>query len=162
MNQPLPISASVDVDASPAAVWAVVSDVARMSEWSPECRRILVVGSPESGAGTRLLGLNRRGWAMWPTLSRVTRFEPEQVVAWKTRESGATWTYELETTGSGTRVTGRRDLPAYTPGTALLAPLLGGAAVHDRELDEGIRTTLERIKATVEREAGLTTESATG
>jgi hypothetical protein len=71
-------------------------------------------------------------------------------VAWRTRESGATWTYELEDTPVGTRLTGRRDLPSFTIGTTLLGPIIGGAAGHDTELAEGIRTTLGRIKATVE------------
>lgn len=31
--------------------------------------------------------------------------------------------------------------------------MIGGAVGHDQELTEGIRTTLERIKATVEAEA---------
>lgn len=151
MNQPLPISASVDVAARPESVWEVVSDVRRMSEWSPECRRIVVLGSPKEGVGTTFLGVNRRGWAMWPTTSKVVRFEPARAVAWRTRESGATWTYELTPTGSGTTLTGRRDLPAYTLGTTVMAPLIGGAQGHDEELADGIRTTLERIRTTVER-----------
>jgi uncharacterized protein YndB with AHSA1/START domain len=151
MNQPLPLSASVEVAATPDSVWDVVSDVSRMSEWSPECRKIVVLGSPKQGVGTKLLGLNRRGWAMWPTTSKVVRFEPGKAVAWKTRESGATWTYELAPTASGTVLTGRRELPAFTVGTKLMAPLIGGADGHDQELAAGIRTTLERIKAAVER-----------
>ena len=151
MNQPLPISASVDVAARPESVWEVVSDVRRMSEWSPECRRIVVLGSPKEGVGTTFLGVNRRGWAMWPTTSKVVRYEPARAVAWRTRESGATWTYELTPTGSGTTLTGRRDLPAYTLGTTVMAPLIGGAQGHDEELADGIRTTLERIRTTVER-----------
>lgn len=150
MNQPLPISASVDVNATPEQVWAVVSDVARMSEWSPECRRIVVLGSPRSGVGTTFLGINRRGWALWPTTSTVERFEPNNAIAWKTQQSGATWSYELEPTASGTRLTGRRELARFTLGTRLAAPMIGGAASHDQELAEGIRTTLERIKAAVE------------
>jgi uncharacterized protein YndB with AHSA1/START domain len=151
MNQPLPISASVEVEAAPDTVWEVVSDVTRMSEWSPECRRIVVLGSPKRGVGTRLLGLNRRGWAVWPTTSTVTRFEPGRAVAWKTRESGATWTYELAPSAAGTTLTGRRDLPSYTLGTRVMAPLIGGAQGHDGELADGIRTTLERIRSAVER-----------
>lgn len=150
MNQPLPISASVEVHATPEDVWEVLSDVSRMSEWSPECRKILVLGRPKRGAGTRLLGLNRRGWAVWPTTSRVIRFEPARAVAWRTRESGATWTYELEPSRTGTTLTGRRELPSYSAGTRLMAPLIGGAQGHDQELADGIRTTLDRIKATVE------------
>ncbi len=151
MNQPLPISASVDVEAAPEAVWEAVSDVARMSEWSPECRKIFVLGGGSTRVGTRMLGINRRGAAVWPTTSKVVRFEVGREVAWKVRESGATWSYELEPTESGTRLTGRRELPAYAPLTRLAGPLIGGAAGHDDELAEGIRTTLERIKASVEQ-----------
>ena len=86
----------------------------------------------------------------WPTTSRVVRWEPGRAVAWKTRESGATWVYELEPTSTGTRVTGRRVLPRFTAATALMGPVIGGAAGHDAELAEGIRTTLEQIKVAVE------------
>jgi uncharacterized protein YndB with AHSA1/START domain len=150
MTQPLPLSATIDIAATPDRVWSVVSDFTRMAQWSPECRRIFVMGRRRGGVGTRFLGLNRRGWVGWPTRSTITRFEPDTAVAWKTHESGATWTYELEPTDAGTRLTGRRDLAAFTAPTRLMVPLLGGATGHDRELAEGIRTTLERIKATVE------------
>jgi uncharacterized protein YndB with AHSA1/START domain len=151
MNQPLPISASVEVAASPEKVWELVSDVKRMSEWSPECRKIVVLGSRKKGIGTNFVGVNRRGWAVWPTTSRVVRFEPGRAVAWKTRESGATWSYEIAPTATGATVTGRRELPSFSIGTKAMAPLIGGAEGHDHELAEGIRTTLERIKAAAER-----------
>lgn len=151
---PLPISATVDIAASPERVWELVGDVTRMPEWSPELRRLRVVGRSPVRVGSTLLGLNRRGLVAWPTSSTVTRLDPGRAVAWRTRESGATWTYELTGTGSGagsgTRLTARRDLPAFTAGTTLLGPVIGGAAGHDRELADGLRTTLERIKAAVE------------
>ena len=31
---------AIDIAADPAAVWALVSDVRRMGEWSPVCRRV--------------------------------------------------------------------------------------------------------------------------
>ena len=150
MPTPAPITASVEISAGPDEVWAVVSDVGRMPEFSPELRRLFVIGSKEPRVGMKMVGINRRKYVAWPTTSTVVRLEPGQAVAWKTRESGATWTYELEPTGSGTRVTGRRDLPKFTVGTTLLAPVIGGAEGHDQELADGIRATLERIKATVE------------
>ena len=150
MNQPVPITASVEISAEPDRVWSVVSDVTRMPEWSPELRRLYPIGGRRPRVGMNLLGINRRGLAVWPTTSTVTRFEPPRAVAWRTRESGATWTYELEPTSSGTRLTGRRDLPKFTLGTRLMAPLIGGAAGHDDELAAGLRSTLEQIKATVE------------
>lgn len=156
MPKPLPISASVEIAAAPDAVWAVVSDVARMPEFSPELRKLFVLGSKQPRVGLNMIGINRRGFAVWPTSSKVTRFEPGRVVAWKTRESGATWTYELDPAGTGTRVTGRRDLPEFTLGTKLMAPIIGGAEGHDHELADGIRATLERIKTTVEAAAPTT------
>jgi uncharacterized protein YndB with AHSA1/START domain len=149
--QPTPISATVEVQASPEEVWAVVSDLGRMPEFSPELRKAFVIGRP--GVGANIIGINKRGLAVWPTTSRVVRWEPGRAVAWRVRESGATWVYELEPSGSGTAVTGRRVLRKFTPGTTLMAPIIGGAEGHDRELAEGIRTTLERIKATVEATA---------
>ena len=47
-------------------------------------------------------------------------------------------------------MTGRRVLAKFTIGTSLLGPVIGGAEGHDAELADGIRTTLERIRATVE------------
>jgi hypothetical protein len=125
-----------------------------MPEFSPELRKVIPLGRRTSGVGARILGINRRGLAVWPTTSRVTRWEPGRAVAWRTRESGATWVYELESTPTGgTRVTSRRVLSGYSAGTTLLAPLIGGAAGHDRELAEGMATTLQRIKAALEGEA---------
>jgi len=148
MTAPTPITSTVEIQATPDVVWRVVSDLGRMPEFSPELRKAFVVGKP--GVGANIIGINRRKAVIWPTTSKVVRWEPGQAVAWKTRESGATWVYELEATATGTSVTGRRVLPRFTIGTALLGPVIGGAQGHDAELAEGIRTTLERIRAAVE------------
>ncbi len=147
-TQPASISTTVEIKASPEQVWQVVSDLGRMPEFSPELRKAFVLGKP--GVGANIIGINRRKAVVWPTTSKVVRWEPGRAVAWKTRESGATWVYELEPTDTGTSVTGRRVLPKFTIGTSLLGPFIGGAAGHDAELTEGIRTTLERIRTTVE------------
>ena len=148
MTAPAPISSSVEMRATPEQVWEVVADLGRMPEFSPELRKAFVIGKP--GVGANIVGINRRKAVVWPTTSKVVRWEPGHAVAWKTRESGATWVYELEATATGTSVTGRRVLPKFTIGTALLGPVIGGAQGHDTELAEGIRTTLERIRTTVE------------
>ncbi|MPZ96845.1 MAG: SRPBCC family protein [Propionibacteriales bacterium] len=150
MNKPLPIDAAVDVDAPAGTVWSIVSDVARMGEWSPECRKVLLVGAKTADLGVRMVGINKRRLVVWPTWSRIVRFEPGRAIAWRTRESAATWTYELESTAAGTRLVARRAVGGFSVPTKLLAPLLGGAAGHDRELADGLRATLERIKAEAE------------
>ncbi len=149
MTDPTPISATVEMNASTEAVWEVVSDLARMPEFSPELRKAFVLGKP--GLGANIVGINRRKAVVWPTTSKVVRWEPGRAVAWRTRESGATWVYELEPTATGTTVTGRRVLPKFTFGTSFLAPVIGGAEGHDAELAAGIRTTLERIRTVVEK-----------
>ncbi len=149
MRMPAAISATVEMNAGADEVWQVVSDLARMPEFSPELRKAFVLGKP--GVGANIIGINRRKAVLWPTSSKVVRWEPGRAVAWKTRESGATWIYELEATATGTSVTGRRVLPKFTVGTSLLGPFIGGAEGHDTELAAGIRTTLERIRAAVEK-----------
>jgi hypothetical protein len=153
MSVPAPISATVQMKAGPDEVWKVVSDLARMPEFSPELRKAFVIGKP--GVGANIIGINRRKVVVWPTTSKVVRWEPGSAVAWRTRESGATWIYELEPTATGTAVTGRRVLRRFTLGTSLLAPVIGGAEGHDAELADGIRTTLERIRAAVEQSPAL-------
>ena len=129
-------------------VWAVVGDVRRMPEWSPSCAGSPCSAARRSGRHT-MLGLNRRGCRLADVLPG-TRREPGRAVAWRTRESGATWTYEL-THGRG-RHPDRPPRPSRVHrGTTLFGPVIGGAEGHDRELAEGLRTTLERIKDTVER-----------
>jgi hypothetical protein len=120
-----------------------------MPEFSPELRRVWTLGSA-TGTGARFVGVNRRGVVAWPTLSTVVRWEPARAIAWKTRESGATWVYELEPAVERTRLVGRRILPRFTLGTTFLGPVIGGAAGHDAELADGLRTTMERIKARLE------------
>ena len=112
MDTPLNVGASVEINAAPEQVWAVISDLGRMPEFSPELRKAYVFGTP--GLGATILGINRRKAVAWPTTSKVVRWEPNQAVAWKVRESGATWVYELEPTATGTKVSGRRVLAAYT------------------------------------------------
>ena len=145
---PMPISATVEIGATPDEVWRIVSELGRMPEFSPELAKAFVIGKP--GVGANVVGINRRKAVVWPTTSKVVRWEPGRAVAWKTRESGATWVYELEPTPGGTAVTGRRVLPRFTIATSLLGPFIGGAQGHDTELAEGIRATLERMRASIE------------
>jgi hypothetical protein len=149
MTDPALISVTAEMNANTEAVWEVISDLARMSEFSPELRKAFVLGKP--GLGANILGINRRKAVFWPTTSKVVRWAPGRAVAWKTRDSGATWVDGLQPSTAGTKVTGRRVLPGFTLGTSLLGPVIGGATGHDAELAAGIRTTLERIRTAVEK-----------
>ncbi len=150
------IEQSVEVSAKPSQVWTVVSDLPRMSEWSPQVwRSFLRGGGPGDGrigAGTRLLNVNRRGLLVWPTRSTVVRFEERREIAWRIKDNGSIWSFVLEPSGSGTRLVQRRDVPdgIHESSLALTDRLLGGQPAFQAELQAGMRQTLARIKQTVE------------
>lgn len=148
------IEASVDIDAAPADVWKVVSDLRRMGEWSPQCRKMFVFGG-DVKQGTRTLNLNRQGWKWWPTNAVVEAFEPEKKLALRIVENRSVWTYELEPTATGTRLTEARSIPNGVSGPSkfLTKVVLGGPQKFEDELQAGIESTLQRIKAEVERAA---------
>ena len=146
------ITASIDISAPPAAVWAIVSDLKRMGEWSPQCRRMIVRGG-EVKQGARTINVNRQGWKVWPTRSYVKVFDPERTLALKIAENGTIWTYELEPTAEGTRLTESRTAPNGVSGLSnfLSKHVLGGTENFEAELERGIQDTLARIKREAEK-----------
>lgn len=151
MGHPVrPLEASVDIAAPPEAVWRIVSDVRRTGEWSPECRKVLA--RAKIGQGSRFVGINRRGPIAWPTNAKVTRFDPPRTLAYRITENGATWTYDLQPTETGTRLTERRDASEGITGFSAVFTriFLGGNAGHSDELESGIRQGLARIKTIAE------------
>lgn len=148
-----PLRASTEIAAPPADVWTVISDVRRTGEWSPECFKVVPFGVVRPG--TWLFGLNRRGGTRWPTLSRIVRFEPDHEIGWAVVTNGAVWTYRLEPSESGTRLTETRETPDGVRAFArfFTRSFLGGQRAHDDELEAGMAEGLQRIKAAVEATA---------
>ena len=145
------LEATVDVDASAAQVWAMVSDIERMASWSPQVLRTKVRGGVRHG--TRFVNLNRQGLLLWPTTGKVVRFEPHRDFAFRITENRTVWSFELESLdGGGTRVTQRRELPdgISSISTALVKVGLGGVDKFTDRLRDGMRQTLDRIKAEAE------------
>jgi hypothetical protein len=148
--EPRPLRASIDIAASPEAVWQVVSDVRRTGEWSPECSRVVPLGGLRKG--TLLLGANRRKAVRWATVSRVISWSPGEEIGWVVLTNRAEWRYQLQASANGTSVTHTRLTPRGEGRFALLftKALLGGQGVHDDELERGMGQGLERIKAIAE------------
>lgn len=152
---PANLSTSIDIDASPEQVWTVVSDLGRMGEWSPQTRKVIVRGG-EVRKGATTVNINRLGWKVWPTQSKVVEFDPNRRIAFKVRENHSVWSFDLEPTATGgTRVTQTRDTSAGTTSVSklLIDKVLGGSQNFEATLLTGMKQTLVRIKHAVEQAA---------
>jgi uncharacterized protein YndB with AHSA1/START domain len=149
MAQPL-LQARIDIDASPEAVWALVSDLSLMPKWSPQCKLMKVFGPLRPGA--RTVNVNRRNYLFWPTTSRITEVVPERKLAFRVNENNTVWSYELEPTATGTRLTESRHAEnGVKPVSNLLVnAVMGGVPNFEVELVDGMNASLSRIKAAAE------------
>ena len=146
------LRAETVIDAAPETVWATLTDLRRMPEWSPELVRMIPLKPGGLRVGQQYVGLNRRKAVVWPTRSVVAILDPGRTLAWDTRSSGARWIYELSPEGSGTKVVQRRPVPrGITLLSRAFAPVfLGGSDGHAEELEQGMAETLARLKAALE------------
>lgn len=152
MNADRELRAEAVLDAPPDRVWAALTDLSRMPEWSPELVRMVPLKPGGLRLGQWYLGINRRKAMVWPTRNVVAALEPQRALAWDTRTSGARWIFELAPEGDGTRVVHRRPVPRrLTLVSRVFAPaFLGGGEAHADELEAGMRTTLQRLGSAVE------------
>lgn len=108
MPSPATVSRSVDVAAPPERVWELVSDLPRMGEWSPENQGGRWVRGDGPAVGSVFVGTNRNGGRRWSTRCTVTRAERPSAFAFDVAAVGmpvARWSYEIEPTATGCRVT---------------------------------------------------------
>jgi len=149
---------SADLAADAGAVWAIVTDLPRMGELSPEnIGGEWVDGATGPALGARFRGTNRNGERQWWTKVRVVAYEPGRRFAFDVRTPFGVrvsrWEYVVTPTATGCRltenwyrvgswfirrfmgprVTGRQDRPGYN--------------VHS------IEYTLAAVKALVEQRA---------
>jgi uncharacterized protein YndB with AHSA1/START domain len=151
-------SISLHIDASPEELYALVADVTRTPEFSPEileCTWLDGATGPAVGARFKAKNKvpNRPAWHNKPV---VTAAEPGRVFSFARTEPFAgtvEWTYRFEPDGNGTLVTESYAVtkPLSPVGWFIIGTLF---ARKDRRADlrAGMEKTLERIRATVERQ----------
>ena len=146
--------ASVDIAATPEAVYALVSDVARMGEWSPENVGADWTGGTPSTQGATFEGHNRIGEREWSVPCRVTVAQPPECFEWVTRPDDpegpyVRWTYRMTPHGSGgTRLSEVWDVLSLPP--TLHSLNSDQLAARADVVREGMTATLQAIKAAAE------------
>jgi hypothetical protein len=147
---------TVHMDADPATVWRIVSDISRIGEFSPETFGAeWLDGATGPALGARFRGHVKRneiGPTYW-TQCKVTHCEPGHdfgfAVVFGDREVN-TWRYQLEPRDGGTDVTESFAL-APTLGLRIYWAVLG--RLRGRRNTNDMRRTLERVKAAAESES---------
>lgn len=98
-----------DIAASPEDVYAAISDVTRMGEWSEECYACeWHKGFSGPAIGAAFDGHNRIGDREWTTQGTVIEAEPGRAFAFECSMYGihfSTWGYCIEPIRGGCRVT---------------------------------------------------------
>ncbi len=155
-------SDSVVIARPPAEVYAMVSDITRMGEWSPVCKACWwdADAGPTRGAapqpGDGFTGRNETPERTWETHSVVETADAGSEFAFVVSGGWTRWGYRFEPADGGTKVTESwHFLPA---GEAGFAERYGDPAETEAQIDkrfraarDGIPATLAAIKSAAER-----------
>ncbi|WGX97005.1 SRPBCC family protein [Nocardioides sp. L-11A] len=151
--KPLGGEVTVHMKAPVEDVWALVSDVTRIGEFSPETFEAeWTHGATGPVAGARFRGHVKRngvGPVYW-TPCTVTKAEPNEVFEFAVgldKNPLNTWGYRMRPDGGGTSVT---EYFRLTPAWFMRGYWLVLGRLRGKTNERGMRTTLERMKAVVE------------
>ena len=104
-----PVSVSIEINAPVEKVWAMVTDLPRMGEWSPENQGgEWADGATAPAVGATFKGKNSNGKKNWSTSVKVNALEVERKFSFGLLVFGKNWcdwVYEIEPTATGCRVT---------------------------------------------------------
>jgi uncharacterized protein YndB with AHSA1/START domain len=146
------VSVSRDIAAPADKVWAMVADVTRMPEWSPENQSGTWRGGATGPAeGAKFRGTNRLGDRTWKTDAVVTTAEPGRRFAFLVKAGPfnvAEWAYDFEPTADGCKVTEtwtdrRNGL------SKMIAKRITGVDDRASHNEKGMQKTLERLAAAI-------------
>jgi nitrite reductase/ring-hydroxylating ferredoxin subunit len=154
MSEPT-ATVTVQVAARPDEVYALVTDLATLSELAEETAAMRWTSGDAARPGAVFKGTNRNGWRRWTTTCRVTDAEPGTRFAFDVTHTGvpiSRWEYAITATDDGCTVTestwDRR--PGWFRPLAKLA-----TGVDDRSSANAahIEATLHRLKTRAEADA---------
>jgi len=147
------VSVTRAVNAPAEHAWALVSDVTRMGEWSPETTGAEWIGGATGpAAGAKFRGTNQNGKKSWKSVATVTDAAPGRAFTFRVKAMGlnvADWGYTFEPTPTGCNVTehwtDRRGALMK-----MMSPKATGVADRAEHNKAGMEQTLERLAAAAE------------
>lgn len=152
--------ASERINATPEVLYALVSDVTRMGEWSPECRGADWIAPADAATvGAQFHGHNERGDNQWTTPNTVLVADPGREFAWVVGTPDfqvCHWRFVFRPADGGTEVTEAFELGAENVGfasTVLQAPESERSVLVDArraQLVQDMKNTLARLKVVAE------------
>jgi hypothetical protein len=148
------IEVTEQVTATPEVVWALVADVSRMGEWSPETiKASWIDGADRATVGARFKGTNKRSLFRWSTRCQVIDAEPGKVFAFRVGKGPTTWSYRMSAMGDGCRITETAHIPDTASRAERLLYRVIGVKDRPGDLRTGMQATLARIKVVAEAAA---------
>ena len=133
---------TIHINAPAETVFALVSDVTRMGEWSPETTGAQWVdGATGPGVGVKFRGTNKMGPFKWSTTPTITEFVPGKLFAFDA--GGTIWRYSFTESDGGTSVTESFRVESNLSKLYTIGPRRG-------MLIRGMQQTLERLKRAAE------------
>jgi len=152
-------SASRYIEATPDALYALISDVTRTPEYSPEVVKCTwLKGATGPAVGARFKAINHAGRVPdWPNKPVITVLEPNRTFAFARTEIGGgtiEWRYQFDSQGTGTLVTESYTVLKNVNALGwFIIDTLAGLKDRRTDLHNGMTTSLERIAAIVEHQA---------
>ena len=147
------VSVTTEIAAPPEKVYAMVADLTRMGEWSPEndgATWLRGATGPRPGAMFR--SMNHNGKKKWKTVGRIADADPGRLLSFRITANGlkvAEWRYEFENTATGCRVT-ETWIDQRGPIVKALGKPVTGVADRTAHNRVGMEQTLEHLKSAAE------------
>jgi hypothetical protein len=148
------------IDAPPARVWELVSDIGLMPSMSSELQSVAWLdGANGPTAGARFTGRSKHeALGEWETTSSIVEFEPERVFGWAVEDPAnpsALWRFRLEPKDGGTELSEWMQLGPARSGLSFAIDRMPDKEqkivfVRMRELERSITVTLEQLKTLAE------------
>lgn len=149
---PASVTASVDIAATPDAVYALLTDLPTLATLAEEAHTMQWHHCTSATPGSVFKGYNRNGSKTWTTKCTVTDAQPGQTFAFDVTSLMlpiAHWRYDITSTSGGCQVI--ESTWDHRPGWfKKVAGLATGVSDRDTANAEHIRLTLQRLKARAE------------